>query len=120
MKAQYKITGMVVTALLSAGAFAEPAMQKTATRIDFNKMIDENNINQRDLQASVTNKMDKTEPAASESVVKDDKKKVLDLIDVEIGVGQDRPVVDRRFNSVGEPRVDAELSLRATRTNKGS
>ena len=53
---------------------------------------------------------DQNEEAPAEATVKD-QKKVLDLVDVEVGVGQYRPVVvDRRYNSVGEPIVDKEFS----------
>ncbi|MGZ3722011.1 MAG: hypothetical protein ACXVA9_03710, partial [Bdellovibrionales bacterium] len=58
-------------------------------------------------QQTVSNKM-VVEPEAATVA---DKKKVLDLVDVEVGVGEDRPVVvDRRYNSVGEPIVDSRFN----------
>lgn len=107
MKAQLKIAGLVIAALAGSTAFAAADLQKAATRIEFNNMIDHNNKEKTQLQQTVANKM-AVEP---EDDAKADQKKVLDLVDVEVGVGEDRPVVvDRRYNSVGEPIVDKTFS----------
>jgi hypothetical protein len=89
-------------AMLGTSAMADMAVKKEATRIDFNKMIDENNSQRADLQKDIANKdAQKTDAQETES----DKKKVYDFVDMEVSAGKARPVVDRRFNSVGQPRV---------------
>lgn len=108
MKAQYKILGLVIVSMISGSVFAE-SIQKPSTHIDFNKMIEDNNSSKQDLQKIVSNKMEVESNQAEENA---DKQKVMDLVDVEIGIGQDRPVVDRRFNSVGEAVVAPEFSVK--------
>ena len=110
MKAQYKIIGMAIVSLITMSAAAELAIEKPSTRIDFNTMIDANNNNKEDLQKSVVNKMEVSPEQAAEA--NEDKAKVMDLVDVEIGLGQDRPIVDRRFNSIGEAIVDPRFSVK--------
>jgi hypothetical protein len=106
MKTQFKILASLIASLACSTAFAD-LPQKSATRIDFNNMIDSNNTDKQQLQKTVSNKMATEEDASSVA----DQKKVLDLVDVEVGVGEDRPVVvDRRYNSVGEPVVDKSFS----------
>ncbi|MBX3022328.1 MAG: hypothetical protein KF799_11700 [Bdellovibrionales bacterium] len=98
MKHQIQIIALVMAAVFSSTAFSEG---KKAVRIDFNKMIDENNMVKNELQKEVA------APASEKQVVakKDDKNKVIDFIDVEIGVGQTPTVVDRRFDSVSDAQV---------------
>ena len=106
MKAQYKILTAMIAIMTSSTVFAE-LPQKSATRIEFNSMIDKNNMDKQNLQKTVANKM-VMEPEVSASA---DQRKVLDLVDIEVGVGEDRPVVsDRRFNSIGEPVVDSRFN----------
>lgn len=111
MKAQTRWMGIVVAALLLPSAFAESAPKREAVRIDFNKMIDANSSDKRDLEKSVVNKMDKQ--VARKGNIASDKKKVVDLIDVEVNMSKERPIVDRRFNSVGDIRVAKEFSPKA-------
>jgi hypothetical protein len=107
MKATFKILATVIAGIACSTAFAD-LPQKAATRIDFNNMIDSNNSDKQQLEKTVSNKM-AVEPEDSASVA--DQKKVLDLVDVEVGVGEDRPVVvDRRYNSVGEAVIDKSFS----------
>jgi hypothetical protein len=109
MNAQYKILAATIAILACTPAFASDLPQKSATRIEFNRMIDKNNADKQALQQSVSNEME-VEPDTAASPVAD-QKKVLDLVDVEVGVGEERPVVvDRRYNSVGEPVIDAQFS----------
>lgn len=96
MKTQIMTASLIVSALLGSVAFAEG---KAATRIDFNKMIDENNVQRGELQQTIS------ADAAKASARKQDRSKVIDFIDVEVGVGQTPAVTDRRFDSVGEPTV---------------
>ena len=116
MKAQYKILGMVIASLISAIAFADSDIKKPSTRIDFNKMIDQNNNEKDDLQ-KVTAAKGSDESQQQEQTASDDKKKVMDFVDVEVGMGQARPVVDRRFNSVGQARVEKSMSLQLVKVN---
>ena len=103
MKNGQKIFAAVVITMMSSFAFADPSAQKPVTRIDFNKMIDEGNTNKNQLQKTVDEDIAK-QPVVGNRI-QEDKAKVLDFIDVEIGLSEQRPVVDRRFNSVGEPRI---------------
>ena len=100
MNKHSKMITLVLFVMSSAIAMAEQAPSKQATRIDFNKMIDENNSQKAELQKDLGNR---GEAKAASSAA--DKKRVSDFVDVEVGWGKNRPVVDRRFNSVGKPRV---------------
>jgi hypothetical protein len=103
MKTQVTILGVMITAVISWGAQADDSIRKPLTRIDFNKMIDESNTDKEQLHNQIPSAPEEDSTAAA--VKKNDKAKVMDFVDVEIGVGEDRPVVDRRFNSVGEAKV---------------
>lgn len=106
MKPQVKILGLLIASVVSASAFADSEISKPTTRIDFNKMIDKNNHEKNDLQKSVAGK---EEPMDSE--VAADQRKAMDFIDIEMmQKNEGRPVVDRRFNSEGEPRVETAFS----------
>lgn len=100
MKAQ--ILTLLSLTLLSSIALADSTMQKPVTRIDFNKMIDEGQSRESELQKSVSHKVAKK---ALVKRIKSDKIKVLDFIDVEMNLGENRPVVDRRFNSIGAAKI---------------
>lgn len=116
MKTQYKIVAVVIASLISSGAFADSIMKKPTTRIDFNKMIDENNNDKSDLQKSVATTSDQD----AEQAASTEQQKVMDFVDVEVGMGQARPVVDRRFNSVGEAKVEKRFSVSAEEMNENS
>jgi hypothetical protein len=110
MKAQLTILATLITGMACGVVVHADLPQKATTRIEFNSLIDSNNQDKTDLQKSMVGKMDKDTPAPADATEKD-QKKVLDLVDVEVGLGQDRPVVvDRRYNSVGEPIVDKSFS----------
>lgn len=126
MKTQFGIAGLLISALITSSAFADSLIQKPVTRIDFNKMIDENDNSKMDLEKSVNTQMADI-PVTNNDRVTDDKSSVMDFVDVEIGLGEDRPVVDRpvvdrRYNSVGEPRIATEFNVQmvANKTDKGS
>lgn len=102
MNKQIKIVSLAVLVMSSATLMADQAPAKRPTRIDFNKMIDENNQQRAELQKDLSPKA----KAKAEAQASDDKKKISDFVDVEVGWGKDRPtVVDRRFNSTGKPRI---------------
>ena len=96
MKPNLAKASLIFMALLGSSAFAEG---KAATRIDFNKMIDENNVHRNELQENLKAASNK-EPQR-----KMDRSKVIDFIDVEVGVGQTPAVSDRRFDSTSAPLV---------------
>lgn len=107
MKAQIKILSIILATAASYSAHASDIGHKEHTRIEFNSMIDQNNSTKDQLQKSVSNKM----AVQDEESASADQKKVMDLVDVEVGVREDKPtVVDRRYNSVGEPIVDKTFS----------
>lgn len=102
MAVNTKFLVMVTISMFSVNAMAELTQKKEVTRIDFNKMIDENNSERADLQREIVKK----EVSVNEDGATDaEKQKVYDFVDMEVGSGKTRPVVDRRFNSVGTPRV---------------
>ncbi len=107
MKTQTKLMGLVVASLMLPSAFAETTPKKENLRIDFNKMIEDNSGKQNELEKGVTNKVDKQ---GQSSPLASDKQKVVDLIDVEVNLNKERPLVDRRFNSFGEPHIATEFS----------
>ena len=98
MKASVTILSLALATMSLASHADNSSVTKSQTHIDFNKMIDDNNSDQSDLQKTIDQKNAANAPADQDKTVTDDKKKVLDFVDVEVGVGQDRPVVDRRFN----------------------
>lgn len=106
MKPQASAIGMLIASLVSASAFAaDVQIAKPTTRIDFNKMIDSNNAEKSNLQKTVAG-----EETQSDSEVATDQRKTMDFIDIEMmQKDENRPVVDRRFNSEGEPRVAPEF-----------
>lgn len=123
MNAQVKIATLILSLVGSVTVMADQAPSKQATRIDFNKMIDENNSQKAELQKDMGARAESAAAARSDS----DKKRVSDFVDVEVGWGKNRPVVDRRFNSVGKARVvkvgQTDVNVRLIskkKANKGS
>lgn len=111
MGAKLNIAALALATMISSGAAAD-INQKPGLRVDFNKMIDTNNNETSELHESIdknTNVADAKELRSK--VKKNDRRKVIDFVDVEVGWGEENPpVVDRRFDSVGEPRT-VDLSL---------
>lgn len=95
MKSKWILASLLLTGL-SMSAFAE----QSKTRIDFNRMIDENNHERTALYKDLGNKVDNTLNGESEA----ERAKVVDFVDVEVGWGEGAPVVDRRFDSIGKSR----------------
>lgn len=93
MNKQIQIIVLVIAAVMGSTVFADG---KPITRIDFNKMIDENNMKKKELHQ---------EMGEIETAKKSDRDETIDFIDVEIGVGQSPSVVDRRFDSIGAAQV---------------
>ena len=99
MKAIFSKTS-IITLLMIGSCVAGAGDHKPVTRIDFNKMIDENNSTRKELvqthsEVSLEAELDRN----------DERIKVIDFVDVEVGLGEAPPIVDRRFDSVGEPRI---------------
>jgi hypothetical protein len=89
--------------LLVLGLVANAAMatEKPATQVDFNKMIDQNNTTRTELHKGLDGQAAKL-PAKDAT---EERLKVIDFVDVEVGWGEAPPVVDRRYDSVSEPRI---------------
>lgn len=108
MNSQFKILAALMMGMMTSVAYADNSIQKTATPIDFNKMINEGTADQEQLH-------NKLEPSQTDddAAVSADKAKVMDLVDEEINMGESRPVVDRRFNSVGNPKPMDQATFKA-------
>lgn len=94
---------IIIVAALTSLSFAAMAdfEKHEPAQIDFNKMIEANHIESRKLQQELSNRGFGNRPAPQAK----DSKRVTDLIDAEIGWGEAPKVVDRRFNSIAEPKV---------------
>jgi hypothetical protein len=97
------IMSLVVLAMFAVSASAEVSESKPVTKIDFNGMIQTNSQAGTELKKGID---ESAETAALEE--RADKTKVVDFIDLEVGwdegapVVEQRPVGDRRYNSVDE------------------
>src|SRR5262245_45078444 len=102
-----KVLKAVITlaAMASISAWAQdPAdvnLTKTSENVDWNRMIEGNNIVKKDIQRNIDQSLSEVD---AEDV--SDKSRVLDFVDVEVGWGSQpvNNVVDRRFNSLGGPQ----------------
>lgn len=104
MKAYYQIAALMLIAGLGFQAQAQFNEKKAPTRIDFNRMINDNNNTRSELKKDIDQKANAAASEEDDAQVATDKKKVVDFVDVEVGWGENPPVVDRRFDSVGEAR----------------
>ncbi len=100
MKAQLAI--LMILGLVGSVATAEVSERKPVTKIDFNGMIDANEKTRGELKKTIDE--DVREAALQEQA---DKAKVVDFVDLEVGWEEgtpvvERPVSDRRYNSVDE------------------
>lgn len=93
-----------------SGSASAGGLSHQPTRLDFNKMIDANARMAKELKKDLNKKYeareDSEKTAQAEKAKAAAEKKVIDFVDVEVGVGQSPKIVDRRFNSVGAPIVD--------------
>lgn len=102
-KTIFNITALILMGLISAAASADPAdvnLSKSSLNVDFNKMIEEGAHNRAEIQKHI----DAQIAVSDEEDLDSEKSRVLDFVDVEVGIGEAAPgvVVDRRFDSVGE------------------
>lgn len=88
-------------ASLSSAAFAESTATKAALRVDFNRMIEDNNT----AKAEIKKDIDVKAQALHNASVDAERAKVIDFVDVEVGWGEAPPIVDRRYDSTGPARV---------------
>lgn len=102
MKASMTIAGIL---LFSVSAFAGETPTKQALQVDFNRMIEDNNTSRNEMRKDINAKADKAVEAHAKADTQADKKKVINFVDVEVGWGEAPPIVDRRYDSVGEARV---------------
>jgi len=109
VKTYIMIASLVVVAGYGLGAAAD-SIAKANTRIDFNRMIDDNNNTRKELKKDIDIKARQANLDESDAR---ERAKVIDFVDVEVGWGESAPVVDRRFDSIGEarPYVIDESSL---------
>lgn len=106
MKAQFHKILMIATLIGAAPSLANAdlADAKTPLRIDFNKMINENSREQVQLRMQLDQHPELAEKTNRHQEI--ERAEVSDFIDVEVGFDSEvKPVVDRRFDSVGDPRV---------------
>lgn len=76
--------------------------EKAPLQINFNEMIEET----AGQKAELENKMDSHYNTEELDLEVEDSQKVIDFVDVEVQWGESPQVVDRRFNSIDEPRVE--------------
>jgi hypothetical protein len=96
------LAGLLLIAL-QVFAKQERALTKEPLRVDFNAMIEDSRHDQKALhRAKVSQRGQEKAPTEPRAATED----VLDFIDMEVRVGnKPQPIVDRRFDSVGEARV---------------
>jgi hypothetical protein len=102
MNTNLKVFGILLAVISATGAYATDLGRKPASDIDFNRIIQANKSDQENLQKQIADRASKdatTKPDVSEQ------NKVMEMVNVEVSSGKSQPVVDRRFNSVGEARV---------------
>lgn len=97
-----KLAALLIASLTSGAAMAEVSEHKPVTKIDFNGMIDANDKTRTELKKDLDATVE--EAALQERA---DKAKVVDFVDLEVGWEEgtpvvERPVSDRRYNSVDE------------------
>ena len=75
--------------------------------IDFNKMIEANSSEVHKMKKDLSEKEFGSRPVESgrHESGRNASKRVTDFLDVEVGWGEAPKVVDRRFNSIDEPKV---------------
>ncbi len=105
-----KMMFMMVLGLYSAVSFGatnitirKPVVMKESLKVDFHNMIVSSGEEKKQLQQDITAKdtlaEQKIEAASNEVYQKQkDEQKVIDFVDVEIGVGEAPAMVDRRAN----------------------
>jgi hypothetical protein len=109
MKALWTVTAMMITFGLAQAAGSQELEHKP-TKIQFNAEIDQTSAKQEGLQSEISNYFEEDlEFLDNQAASEQEKEKVVDFVDVEVHVGgrDDNTIVDRRFNSDGEPIVAA-------------
>jgi hypothetical protein len=105
---------LILSALLLVGStvLADPAdvnLTKTQLDVNFNTMIDAGNVTKNSIQKHIEDQI-----ADSSEEEDSDRSRVLDFVDVEVGIGKEPGVVvDRRFDSVGAPFTFGLIDLKA-------
>lgn len=104
MRAQNIFLGLILMSAMPLASAETLLPVKPGLRADFNKMIDEGNHNKKNLQQAIEKKAVVQAELEEESAA--DRKKVIDFVDVEVGWGNEPgTVVDRRFDSINEPKI---------------
>lgn len=113
MGKQIQITTVIAMLFISTSAPASNTgskiAEKSATHINFNKMIDDSGVEKSEVETKVSDRLDRAQEPQPRQVKNErkasDRNKVINFVDVEVSVGKERPIVDRRFNSDGDPVV---------------
>ncbi len=100
MKALIQIAALMIAGM-SASAFADSTVTKAALHVDFNRMIEDNNIAKVEMKKDIDQKAQALQDASDKA----EREKIIDFVDVEVGWGEAPPIVDRRYDSVGEARL---------------
>lgn len=101
-KTAIKILMGLILASVSLTANAE-GLEKKTSKINFNAMIDNSGQQRQNLHSELEDFYDKGQLPETK-----DARKVVDFVDVELHWGgQQKSVVDRRFDSIGEPIFDS-------------
>lgn len=91
----------VLATLVATTAQAE-IVRKAPLKVDFHALINKSQKERDGLAGEVTHDRAQKNPAEGRRI---EKGRVTDFVDVEIGWGEAPQMVDRRFDSVGEPIV---------------
>ncbi len=94
------IGALSLTSLLVSFSATADIVKKSRLSVNFNQMIEQTSEERSTLENKIGSHYDNAELVLEE----DDSQKVIDFVDAEIQIGEDRKMVDRRFNSVGEIR----------------
>ena len=89
MNTALKVTLLSILTLAASSALAESRPQKQPLQVDFNKMIDDNNVDRGALDKAAP----EIETAAPGETVAEGRRKVIDFIDMEVGLGATDHVV---------------------------
>lgn len=106
-----KVISLTATILFGSTSFADLSAKKESTKIDFNSMIDANNVKRNQLQEEISKTASMSDQEkrqqtnkADDAQADSDKSKVVDFINLEVGFGQ-TPNIGRRYDSVGDIKV---------------
>lgn len=86
-------TSLLIGLLLTSTSIFAADLKKKPLNVNFNTLIDQSAVEKEHLERSL--KPNFKAPATASNI---EKQKVMDFVDMEIGVGEAPKMVDRRFN----------------------